>query len=106
MYSKKKIRLYSVLRLLPDIMSLDDLRESFETGTESDLTQDAILQPQTKDLQKQINELNTHITFLCKNKIFLFKAVLDFLNPAANSLVSNFNLFEMYYSYGGFKCLN
>ena len=99
-------------RLLPNVQTPDDLTKSIETETDSDLTQEAILQQQINDLQKQGNELNTELS--CKNKKLSdtkkvmrqqkfcidrfnnkLKAALDYLNPAANSLAywgSNTNI--------------
>ena len=105
----------------------DDLTESTETEADSDLTQEAILQQQINDLQKQVKKtLNFHVKIrnfqiqkkLCKidalkfcidrfkhnttplkfytgfESFDTFKAVLDYLNPAANLLAywgSNIN---------------
>ena len=52
-------------RLLPNVQTPDDLTKSIETETDSDLTQEAILQQQINDLLKQGNELNTELS--CKN---------------------------------------
>ena len=89
---------------MPNVQTPDDLTKSIETETDSDLTQEAIIQQQINDLQKQGNELNTELS--CKIKELLDtkkviqeqkfcidrfnnkpKAALDYLNPAANSLV-------------------
>ena len=47
----------------------DDITKSIKTETESDLTQEAIIQQQINDLSKQVNELNTELS--CKNKELL-----------------------------------
>ena len=52
-------------RLLPSVQTPDDLTKAIETETDSDLTQEAILQQQINDLLKQGNELNTELS--CKN---------------------------------------
>ena len=56
-------------RFLSNVQIPDDLTKSIETETESDLTQEAILQQQINDLQKQVNELNAELS--CKNKELL-----------------------------------
>ena len=53
-------------RLLPNMQTPDGLTKSIETEADSDLTQEAILQQQINDLQKQVNKLNTELS--CKNK--------------------------------------
>ena len=51
------------------VLNSDNLTKSIETETECDLTQEAILQQQINDLQKQVNESNTE--FSCKSKELL-----------------------------------
>ena len=52
-------------RLLPNVQTPEDLTKAIETETDSDLTQEAILQQQINDLLKQGSELNTELS--CKN---------------------------------------
>ena len=47
----------------------DDLTKSTETEADSDLTQEAILQQQINDLQKQVKKLYTELS--CENKELL-----------------------------------
>ena len=56
-------------RLLPNMQTPDDLTKSTETEADSDLTQEAILQQQINDLQKQVKKLYTELS--CENKELL-----------------------------------
>ena len=55
-------------RLLPNMQTPDDLTKSTETEADSDLTQEAILQQQINDLQKQVKKLYTELS--CEKRNF------------------------------------